>query len=316
LICINGRSGSLFIKIPPAAKPEEKSDKMKKEEQIMCKKLVSLVLVLALSPLAYAEECFVISDWEDDTLQGWTNGHNMPGGYRSGYPMWATDGIPTASGVLTPSNITPHATTDCQSPQGGTPGNLYSMTVQVPETWWDEAAVIDLTGVEGGVDAFFDNDTLRIVVSLKAADWPGIDASAWSRPGLTLAICAQTNDSRWDIDSVNYPGMGWWGSDDMPTWKTSAWLPSWGDYTMTFSFYYGDIITKNCKSPDYLLDVRDKIAANPSYLALIVIPHWGETFSGTAVGGTYEFDEATLVPEPATMALLGLGGLILIRRKR
>jgi hypothetical protein len=280
----------------------------------MCKKLVCLALVLGLASAAYAD--FTISDWEDQTLQGWTNGHNMPGGYKSGYPMWATDGLPTASGVLTGGNITPAGTPDCQSPQGGTPGNLYSMTVQVPETWWDEAAIIDLTQVEGGVDAFFDNDTLRVVVSLSAAAW-GIDAGAWCRPGLTLAICAETSDHKWDIDSVGAPGRGWWGSDDMPTWKTSSWLPNWGDYSITFSFYYGDIITKGgCQAKDYLLDVRDKIDKTPSALGLILIPHWGETFSGTAVGGVYEFDEATLVPEPATMALLGLGGLALIRRKR
>ena len=33
-------------------------------------------------------------------------------------------------------------------------------------------------------------------------------------------------------------------------------------------------------------------------------------------GGNYEFDGGVLTPEPATIALLGLGGLALIRRKR
>jgi hypothetical protein len=34
------------------------------------------------------------------------------------------------------------------------------------------------------------------------------------------------------------------------------------------------------------------------------------------VSGTYYFDNARFTPEPATIALLGLGGLALIRRKR
>lgn len=39
-----------------------------------------------------------------------------------------------------------------------------------------------------------------------------------------------------------------------------------------------------------------------------LVPVWGD-------GGSYGFDNLSVVPEPATMALLGLGGLLLRRRK-
>lgn len=42
---------------------------------------------------------------------------------------------------------------------------------------------------------------------------------------------------------------------------------------------------------------------------------FGLRFVGPAFAGTLDFDNASVVPEPATMALLGLGGLLLRRKK-
>ena len=50
------------------------------------------------------------------------------------------------------------------------------------------------------------------------------------------------------------------------------------------------------------------VTIDPAATGMKLVPVWGD-------GGSYGFDNMAVFPAPATMALLGLGGLLLRRRK-
>jgi len=94
---------------------------------------------------------------------------------------------------------------------------------------------------------------------------------------------------------------------------------SWGDYKVSAPAFIGwgdgggdaQDVTLEFDYSAYLSD--------PDVLALGHDPYWVElivTTNNDGVHTAFYFDNARLVPEPTTIALLGLGSLALLRKKR
>jgi len=255
----------------------------------MNKKLTIFCLALAIAALsvsAYATEPYV-GTWNDNSGDGWVN-HEA--GQASIGPMPAVVGNASYA----------------QSAIGAKFGTSLGMNV----TATGSHQVLRLSSYQSTINGqvmadFLSHGTFAIDVTYDSGSWPSDTGWAqiyqltiqtptygWHDVGGAAAQHGTNGVKFYDTLNPGYPGglpltnKGTPGTVMKGTWiwDYSAILPG-GSYTGT------------------------QVAATDGYVNFILSMNANKV-------GTYYFDNARLVPEPATIALLSLGGLALLRRKR
>jgi hypothetical protein len=252
----------------------------------MCKKLVVALMMLSLASYAYAflpNEVVYHADFDD----------TMVSSFEEGMDGWVVQNI----GGNTANSATPGVYST-----GATDG-FYSLKLTTPDAWWNEAMYIDLGAIEGGKDVVLGNNTLSIDMAWLGSDNTGASTSGWAQNPLIRLL-------------VN-PDLGWagnwWQSNPEVGLNTGAFdygIGNWYtgiDGAQTVSWNYQDItagkMNSNSAQYKFILEIVHVTGLPTTALYLDNV-----RFSGD---GYVEY-----TPEPTTIALLGLGSLALLRRKK
>jgi hypothetical protein len=249
----------------------------------MNKKLIVFCLALAIAAMSvptYASSC-VIGTWENNSGDGWINWSNQ-----------------TSIGPL-PSTV--GGTTYSQSTIGVTNGS-YSLEVS-PPAGWGQPFAIHLTG--WAMENFLANTKFEIDVTYDSGSWPSNTTYAQ-----VYELSIQTSSYGWnDVGGAGSPtGANGVVFTDMLNPDSPGNLPLVNpgtpgtDITGTWIWDYSAILPGGSYTGNH-------VSAADTWANFVFALN-------SNAAGEYYFDNARFVPEPATIALLSLGGLALLRRQR
>jgi hypothetical protein len=156
-----------------------------------------------------------------------------------------------------------------------------SYALELTHAGWNQNLSIKLQNV-GLTGAFLANTQLLIDLTV-----PATDTSGWSK---IEAIALNAQGTSWGTYQVNEPAFFGWGEGGGGAQSTTL--------VFDYSGYINDIVP-----------TLDLGAGQPWWVELII------TTNNDGVHTKFIFDNARLVPEPASFALLGLAGLFLMPRR-
>jgi hypothetical protein len=139
---------------------------------------------------------------------------------------------------------------------GVTNGN-YSLRLETPDSWWNEAMAIDLAQIEGGRNIFFaGNDRINIYdlkfsvdVTLLAREWNDAGTGWHTKPQIQLLLNwsdSLSNERWWNLGAWNgYPN----GSYDPSTMGDGKFTATWNYFQQAFTiremeYFHNSISTK------------------------------------------------------------------------
>jgi len=249
----------------------------------MCKKLLVLCLMLGLVSAGYAYTAG--DDAEDVMLSSWEGEGNMDGWE---YGPWNSNDIISWS---TTTGVTDGSYSLAVDPNR--PG------AQTGNNWWYMPILNYKFIGEDARAAYFGNDTFSIDVATLMSEWI-LNANAGWAFGTDMGLIMNAGDN---------DGHSMW-----TVLTQYGWHPETADYSTTLSWDYS---TQKYTLMDWGLHL-DSTEGWVEFVLLARTPTFEDPPDGIGDPGKYYLDNAQVygTPEPTTIALLGLGSLALLRRKR